>query len=229
MSKSVPEAAEIARFLSENPEFFIEHEAVFAQLSVPHPQQKGVISLGERQVRSLRERCNTLERQLSGLMQHASGNERLAVLLTHWCADLLQEADAQALPERITQGLAQHFDLPMVALRVWDLPHLAPDHPCAQAVDTAIAEQAKRLEQPWCGPAQDQPAAGLFKTAPASIAILALRIPSSQRCTGVLALGSRDAQRFTTDMGTDLLQLVAQLATAALARLDDAAPAAHPA
>lgn len=223
-------AADVARFLSEHPEFFIEHEDVFTQLAIPHPHQARAISLGERQVLSLRARSRELELQLSGLIHHASGNERLAQLLTQWCAELLSEDDAQALPECIAQGLAHHFNLPDIALRLWDLPHLAPESAHGQPVNQAIVDEVCALPQPVCTPVDSQPVASLLTPSSLSMAVLPLRLAAaSSPCIGVLVLGSDEPGRFTPDMGTELLQLVGRLAGAALARLDDPALRADPA
>ncbi|MFA5520521.1 MAG: DUF484 family protein [Castellaniella sp.] len=223
-------AADVARFLSEHPEFFIEHEDVFTQLAIPHPHQARAISLGERQVLSLRTRTRELERQLSGLIHHASGNERLAQLLTHWCAELLSEDDAQALPGRIVRGLAHHFSLPDIALRLWDLPQLTPDSPHGEAVSQAIVDAVCALSQPVCTPVDSQPVASLLTPSSLSMAVLPLRLATAASpCIGVLVLGSGEPGRFTSDMGTELLQLVGRLAGAALARLDDPALRAGPA
>ena len=59
-------------------------------------------------------------------------------------------------------------------------------------------------------------------TAAASIALLPLRDTSPgamQPAFGMLVLSSPDAQRFNSGMGTDFLQHVADIASAALGRL----------
>jgi hypothetical protein len=52
---------------------------------------------------------------------------------------------------------------------------------------------------------------------------LALRVGASPQAFGLLVLGSSDAGRFDPAMGTDLLERISELASAALSRLLPAA------
>src|SRR5699024_11117461 len=117
------------------------------------PHQARAISLGERQILTLRARSRELEWQLSGLIQNATGNERISKLLIDWCATLLAQNDPRELPDLITSGVARLFDLPDIALRLWGLPDLEPDSMAAQAVSPAIQADTDERSMPWCGPA----------------------------------------------------------------------------
>src|SRR3546814_3578354 len=72
---------------------------------------------------------------------------------------------------------------------------------------------------PYCGPLQDQEAAGWLGEPPASLAIVALRPDDGSAPFGLLVLGSNDAERFTPDMATDFLEIINGLASASLRRL----------
>ena len=52
-----------------------------------------------------------------------------------------------------------------------------------------------------------------------SVALLPLRKPGEQEAFGLLVLASPDPQRFEAGMGTDFLQRIADIASAALSRL----------
>ena len=52
-----------------------------------------------------------------------------------------------------------------------------------------------------------------------SIALIPLRAEPTAPAFGLLVLASPDAQRFNPDMGTDFLERIADLASAALSRL----------
>ena len=71
-------AQDIAAFLQEHPGFFIEHAEVFATLQVPHPHGSRAISLGERQIMTLRERNRELEWRMNELVRNASASESIA-------------------------------------------------------------------------------------------------------------------------------------------------------
>lgn len=212
-------AQDVACFLRDNPEFFTDHAGLFADLKVPHPHQANAISLGERQILTLRARARELEWQLSGLIQNATGNERISKLLIDWCASLLSENDTQHLPNLIVQGLSRLFDLPDIALRLWDLPEHAVHPDFTQDVSPDVQQDTEKRNHPYCGPANDHEAASWLDSKPESLALLPLELGTPARKIGLLVLGSPDAKRFTEDMGTEFLQTIATLASAALSRV----------
>lgn len=211
-------AEHIAQFLQDNPSFFQDHADVFANLRVPHPNETRAISLGERQIMTLRARAKDLEWKLSGLVHNASGNERITNTLMDWCCRMLAEEDAAQLPGHIVRSLGDLFDLPTIALRLWDLSSLQ-DSEFNQDVTDSIRSFARELSTPYCGPYTDQEAASWLGMPPASLAMIALRPHGSGEPIGLLVLGSDDAERFTPDMGTAFLDTINRLASASLLRL----------
>ncbi len=216
-------AQEVADYLSRNPQFFEDHADVFVSLSVPHPHQARTISLGERQILTLRTRVKEHEQRLMQMLHHAGGNERINLLLMQWCARMLAEPDAGRIPAHIIRSLSDQFDLSTIALRTWDLPGLQ-DTEFSQDVTPDIKTFAAGMQKPWCGPMKDQAAAAWLASEPASLAILPLRTLTKSAPVGLLVLGSDDPARFTHDMGTAFLELIASLAGAALGRLAVPAP-----
>lgn len=212
-------ARDVARFLQDNPEFFAEHAGIFADLKVPHPHQTRAISLGERQILTLRARTRELEWQLAGLIQNATGNERISKLLIDWCAGLLSENDPARLPDVMIQGLARLFGLPDISLRLWDMPRDVVASEFTQEVSDTLKQDIRQRNAPWCGPADNAEIASWMDSKPASLALIPLLAGTPERSVGVLALGSPDPERFTEDMGTEFLQTIATLAGASLSRL----------
>jgi uncharacterized protein YigA (DUF484 family) len=224
MSDASFSAQDIASFLQSNPDFFQEHAEVFANLRVPHPNETRAISLGERQIMTLRTRTKDLEWKLAGLMHTASNNERISIALNAWCRRMLAEPDATALPAHMIRGLSDLFDLPAIALRLWGLPGLGESE-FTQDVTESVKAYAQDLTQPYCGPLAGQEAASWLGSPPSSMAIVALRADASPDTLGLLVLGSDDPDRFTPDMATDFLQIINGLASASLLRLKTPAPA----
>jgi uncharacterized protein YigA (DUF484 family) len=56
------------------------------------------------------------------------------------------------------------------------------------------------------------------------MAVIALRAGAAPHAFGALVLGSADRERFQSDMATDFLQRIGELASAALSRLRSAVP-----
>jgi len=218
MSTASPSAEDIAVFLQDNPGFFQDHANVFANLRVPHPNETRAISLGERQIMVLRAKTKDLEWKLSGLVHNAAGNEKISKTLMAWCCRMLAETNAEQLPAHIVRSLGDLFELPAIALRLWDLPGLV-DSEFTQDVTPAIRQYANDLSQPYCGPLRGQEAAGWLGTPPASLAVAALKPLNGITPCGLLVLGSDDPERFTDDMGTAFLDTISELAGASLTRL----------
>lgn len=213
---------DVAHFLKEHPGFFQEHAELFSNLRVPHPNESRAISLGERQIMTLRARTKDLEWKLSGLVHNANGNEKISNTITQWCCRMLAEDDAKQIPAHIIRSLGDLFDLPTIALRVWNLPKLG-DSEFTQDVTDSIRSFARDLTKPYCGPLNGQEAAGWLGTPPASLAIISLRPTGHIEPIGLLVLGADDAERFTHDMGTAFLDTINELASASLLRLQDPA------
>jgi len=220
MTQSTLTAEDVAHFLQANPEFFQQHAHIFADLRVPHPHETRAISLGERQILTLRARCKELEWKLASLLHNASGNERISKLLVQWCCDMLAENDAWKLPEMIVERLQAIFEIPTVVLRIWDKE--GPE-PYVHQVGDALKLYATGLAKPYCGPAASSPAAEWFGADIHSLACIALRAEGSHTAFGMLVLGAEDSGRFTSDMGTDYLDIIGRLAAAGLQRLEDEA------
>jgi uncharacterized protein YigA (DUF484 family) len=74
------------------------------------------------------------------------------------------------------------------------------------------------LTAPFCGQNNDFEAATWLEEGASvqSIAMLPLRNGTETEAFGLLVLGSPDASRFTSDMGTEFLSQIADTASAAL-------------
>lgn len=212
-----PSALTVARFLQDNPDFFSEHAELFAGLSVPHPNQPRAISLGERQIMTLRDRVKEFEQRLADLSRNANANQNIAEKLNAWCQSMLSEANNQHLPGRIIAGLAEHFGIKDVAMRLWGLD--IPNKGVGEEVSAEVKSFASSLPNPYCGPNKQFEAAKWLLHAPASLSMIPLRHDAHSPAFGLLILGSGDPQRFSFDMSTDFLVTIGHLASAALGRI----------
>ena len=154
------------------------------------------------------------------MFRHAHENMALTDKLHRWACDLLATPAAD-LPAVTVDNIRELFQVPQVALRLWDIDraHAAAVH--AQGVTEAVREQAAAMASPYVGTNTgfeavqwlDEPAQA------ASVALMALRPAPGQEAFGLLVLASPDAQRFNSQMGTELLERLAELAGAALSSL----------
>jgi len=228
--------ADIAAFLINTPDFFERYAEVLATVTLVSPYGQRAVSLYERQAILLRERIHKLEHSIKEMVRHASDNAAISHKLHLWTCSLAAVQEAQALPYAIEQGMRTIFDVPQVALRVWDI---APAHASAYFtanVSRDVRSFASSLTAPYCGPNRGFEATAWLPDARQvhSLALLPLRanlLPFKeladvaessavvQPAFGLLVLGAHDPQRFDVNMSTDFLERMAELAGAVLSRL----------
>ena len=80
---------QVAAFLRDNPDFFLDHQELLAELSLPH-QSGEAVSLLERQVSVLRERTYHANAKLGNLLENASKNDELFELTRSLVLTLLR-------------------------------------------------------------------------------------------------------------------------------------------
>jgi uncharacterized protein YigA (DUF484 family) len=212
---------DIANYLANTPDFFVRHAGVLAavQLSSPHGQR--AVSLQERQAELLREKIKGLELRSADMIRHGQENSAIADRLHRWTRELLLTRDTQDLPLVAAREMAAQFNVPQVAIKLWDV---APDfagQAYAQGASDDVQAFASSLPRPYCGSNPGLEAAGWLVDpgAVSSLALIPLRAGEGQDAFGLLVLGSSDPQRFAADMGTEFLERMGELTSAALSRL----------
>jgi uncharacterized protein YigA (DUF484 family) len=211
---------DVAHYLTEHPHFFDQHPELLGMLNVPHPQTGQAISLVERQSMMLRERIRGLEARMAELIRHGEENDTIADRFVQWARVLLAEPEAAHLPQRAVDQLLRIFNVPHGALRLWQLAPAYAGLPCAAPVSEDVRRLASSMVAPFCGSNVGfEPAGWMPDAAIQSLAMLPLRVGASPEAFGLLVLGSPDKDRFQLDMGTAFLARMAELASAALARL----------
>ena len=106
MNPELAEASLIVDYLYDHPEFFLEHPELVSRLRLPH-QQRGVVSLVERQLELQREKIRSLEDDITRLMGIARQNEQIFYALNDLHLQLLKAADQTALLEALQAFTAQ--------------------------------------------------------------------------------------------------------------------------
>ncbi|HJH23535.1 MAG TPA: DUF484 family protein [Paenalcaligenes hominis] len=220
MSQTAIQADDVAAFLQHNPTFFLEHEYLLLSLKLPHPRTAKVLSLPERQTLYLQQHNQQLKQERQQFLTIARENELIQQALWLWAGDLLAyQGAAEHLARFACDRLQVRYGLQEVQLRLW-----WADYPYAtQSTDTATQDLITHQTKPYAGTTQ-HPAAQWFEGTWASMAVIPLYAPNASRSIGALALGSDIANRFTARMGTDFLEIMAQVIVASLARFYDSHP-----
>jgi uncharacterized protein len=211
---------DIADYLVNTPDFFERHASLLATVQLTHPQGHRAVGLQERQAQMLRDKIKGLEHRIMDMIRHGNENMILTDKLHRWSCDLLV-APPDHLVESAVDNIRELFQVPQVTLRLWGVDPAHSQAPYAQGVTEAVQELAASLDKPYVGPNTGYEAVQWLAepAQAASLALLALRAAPGQSPFGLLVLASPDAQRFNSQMGTDLLERLAELAGAALSVL----------
>ncbi len=209
----------VAEYLRANPDFLERNEDVLVALDIPHRPGPGVVSLIERQVATLRERNERLERKLTELMRTARENERVGSQLLALGRGLLEADSLDGVLALVRDTLLTEFaaDEAVVVLIDTDGPanghFLAADDTVAQAF-SGVLERGAAV----CGRLSDDQQAALFGERADHIASAAVAPLRAGRVRGLIGLGSHESGHFTPDMGTLFLEQLGELVSAGIAR-----------
>lgn len=220
---------DIANFLANTPDFFERHAELLATVQLSSGHGARAVSLQERQAGMLRDKIRGLESRLVEMLRHGQDNVAIADKMQSWTRKMLLASVARELPGLITGELQTQFQVPQVAIKVWEVAAPFALEDFALGVSPAVREAASALAAPYCGSAAGLEAVSWLAepAAAQSVALIALRTGAASTPFGLLVLASPEADRFASGMGTDFLQRIGELASAALSRLLAPAAAGH--
>jgi uncharacterized protein len=224
---SMPAISEddLAQFLARTPGFFERHAELLAGVQLTSPHGKRAVSLQERQLEVLRERIRGLERQLVEMIRHGQENVAIGDRLHRWTRALMLTPHASDVPEVLLRHLQEEFLIPQAAVRLWGVDPAHTAQAFAQSVSDDVKAMAADLKVPSCGVhgntsgAPNTEAAQWLGDASTVASMALLPLKHGPGAVGLLVLGSPDPTRFSADMGTDFLARIADVASAAVARL----------
>ena len=212
---------DIAHYLSTNPEFFERHVDTLAAIQLYSQHGKRAVSLQERQAEMLREKIKSLEGRIMEMVRHGNDNVMIADKLQRWTRTLLLTQQAIDLPRTVVHELKSQFQVPQVAIKVWAVNGLFSEEEFAVSVSDDAKTFASSLQLPYCGVNSSFEAASWLDEPElaSSLALIPLRAGAALEAFGMLVLASPDPQRFNAGMGTDFLERIGELTSAALSRL----------
>jgi len=211
---------DIADFLANTPDFFERHAQLLSAVHLMSPDNHRSVSLQERQAQMLRDKIRALEMRIMDMIRHGNENMIITEKLQKWACELLQTPASERVLSAL-KNIETRFQVPQVALRLWGVADVFADAPYAQAVGEEVKQAAASYAAPFVGASSGVEAVQWLQ-APAqaaSVALLPLRLSKDQAPFGLLVLASPDAQRYHSGMGTDFLEHLAELCSAALSAL----------
>jgi uncharacterized protein YigA (DUF484 family) len=212
---------DIADFLVNTPDFFERHADLLSSVQLSSGHGKRAVSLQERQAEMLREKIKVLERGLMDMIRNGNENMQTADKLQRWTRNLLMTTQANDMPTQLVSNIKDEFSVPQVAMKVWDVDAQHQSEPYAIGVSDDVKVFASSLVVPYVGlNAKFEASHWLDNPEQAlSVALIPLRAGGAKDAFGLLILASPDAQRFNASMGTEFLERIGDIASAALSRL----------
>lgn len=192
-------------YLQDHPEFFQQYPQLLASLRLPH-QQRGSVSLVERQLEMQREKIVALEDDITRLMSVARQNEQLFLAFNQLQAQLYQAENLQKAEHSLQQFTAAMPQVQQCRLLCFNEHHSASEFQLL--LSRRLNEQGIYL-----GRLNKEEQQGLFPPQIHSVALIL--ISNEEQPLALLAFGSEQDDHFQPSMDklfiSHLATILAQL------------------
>ena len=203
---------EIADYLIAHPDFFERHPEALAAIDIPHPTGDAV-SLIERQVSTLRKQSINYRSQLEKLVAVARENDGLANRLHRLTLALIETQTFDEVLNTLQDELRDQFQADAVEMKLFASEQLEAH---AHEPGPALFRDFLARARPNCGRLDREKLEYLFGSQAGETGSAALIPLTAPPMAGVLAIGSRDPERFHQGKSVDFLQRLAEVVSAKL-------------
>jgi uncharacterized protein YigA (DUF484 family) len=206
-------SAQIEDYLKHHPDFFHGHLHLLEQMSIPHPSGTA-ISLISKQLELFRNKHQELESQLNSLIDIARDNDISFIRMHKLTLALLEASTLEQAIANLDVVLADYFLTDFVAVRIIKD---CPDSAIANLFITPNSEDLlpflKELtsNQPKCGRPTLAQAKVLFGDSAIEVKSCAIIPMNFTELDGILAIGSREEDRFHYSMGNLFLNQMSEI------------------
>jgi len=208
------EASDVADYLQNNPEFFNENLELLEQMSIPHPSGNA-ISLVSKQLELFRSRHQEMESELNDLIAIARNNDDSANKMHELTLAVLEADTLDIAIANLDEVLKECFLTDFFAIKI--IAEATPDTALADvfvnAGDEGLTHFVKELtsNHASCGRPTLAQAEFLFGAQALEIQSAAIIPMAFLEIEGIIAIGSRDAERFSRDMGRLFLTQISEI------------------
>lgn len=206
--------SQVADYLLQHPDFLERHPEVLAALNVPH-DTGGAVSLVQRQVSSLRAQANKYRSQLEDLLEVARENDSLTARLHRLTLALIDASTLDDVLATLQDQLREQFQADAVELKLFSASELK-QHAEQGETGPAMFQDFMAKRRPSCGTLPHSQLDFLFGEQANDTASVALIPLNAGQLEGVLAIGSRDRDRFHSGKGLDFLTRLGDIVSHAL-------------
>lgn len=216
MSNELPSAEQVAAYLKAHKDFFVDHEALLADITIPHETGKAV-SLVERQVVVLRERNVELRERLTRLLDVARENDMLFDKMRGLILALLETKTVPQLAAALERELRLRFGSEYVSFLLFDVNGATG---AAQSVALVSAQEKVpalvRGRQAVAGQLRKDELQFLFGHEGEQVKSCAVVPVQHERPLGLLAIGSSSSDHFKSSMDTLFISFIGDVLARAL-------------
>jgi uncharacterized protein YigA (DUF484 family) len=212
---------DVAGYLRRNPDFLSSFPDLALTLALPR-QQGASTSLASYQLEVLRDKNRELSKRLNDLFANAQENERLAVRTHQLTLSLLKQDSAQDTLRAMAASLAEDFNGDLVRIVLFEPVPGLDDADWLQVLPESSGHlnsfrDCLKDGDPICGRLQPEKNALLYGARAEEVQSSALLpLPG----VGLVAVGSRESNRFYPGMGTLFLRMMGEALVVALKRFD---------
>ena len=216
--------ADVALFLTDNPDFFQRHSELLPDLDIPH-QLDGATSLIERQVRVLRSQVQQLREQTEELVRNAHNNEELEVRVHKLTLELLHCQRLSQTFSTLYKMLIGIFNVDNASVRLIVPPRLKTNTRWKEF--TAEPEKLRILysrvfdyREPIYGALCDEQFRALFgnQKSPIPTGSCTVIPLNTDQTIGILGIASSDPMRFKPGMDNHYLFHLGEIVAGVLRR-----------
>lgn len=212
-------AEDVAGYLKENPDFFIEQDDLLADLSLPHESGKA-ISLLERQVTILRDRGIDARQKLNNLLENARNNDQLFDTTRNLVLALLRAKDVTEMTDVAQDQLSNHANIDACEIILVARDGLSVSDSVRTEQQENLKEQFAdvfRLKRTHCGAISEEQTKYLFPSNGNNIRSTALcPVISNGDVLAMIAFGNQSDNYFNVNLDTLFLDFIGHVVGAVL-------------
>jgi len=205
--------SQIEDYLQHHPDFFHEHLSLLEKMSVPHPSGTA-ISLISKQLELFRSKHYEMESQLNALIEIARDNDTSFIRMHKLTLALLDTSALEQAIANLDNVLTDYFLTDFVAVRIIkSCPESAVANLFIEPGSEDLQPFLKVLasNQPICGRPTLRQAKVLFGDAALEVKSCAIIPMNFTELDGILAIGSREEDRFQYSMGNLFLTQMSEI------------------
>lgn len=214
------DADQVAQYLRDNPEFFIDRDSLLAEITLPHESGQA-ISLLERQVKILRDRGIEARHTLSTLIENAKYNDQLFNVTRALILALLMEDDIAQIASAAEANLCTQPGIDACSLIIFESSELA-------GIDRTRTESKEFIREDFpallkdrrtvCQPIDKELAAKLFPKSNAGLRSVAVCPIGRNKMIGVLVIGNKSQDYFSPELETLFLDFIGEVLESILSK-----------